>query len=1349
MLRSYIAILLMFLCSNIIGAQSVSKYVFRPIGISQGLPDNYVKTVFGLPDGRLGVRTTILLSLYDGYNFKNHSLLMGEVYPLNRIPLLPTQYIDNFNRLWIKESNKLQVFDLNTESFLSPTDIFNSLGVNVPISDFFIDAEGTMWIIDNENSLSYYDYKAKCFHKVYASSDFYEKNGPLMDLETNNGLTWIVYANGIVRCYDMLQDKIVRHENFLGGKIDSNDNVKIKFLENGDFWLLYSKGLSYYNNSTKIWSDIDLSILGNYQELVTMDTDLSGNAWIASVRKGLFIVDRFSHKIDSKPVLSYNNSNENIHGVYIDKITNITWVGTFNRGLAYFHPSMVNFKVYNSNTVNDKWINSDLRCMLELSDNTLLFGTDDGLVVYDTELNSVSKPYKITNGILCKSMIRDKNNNIWLGTYKDGLFCINPNDVYNIKHILLKERKEYETNGIRCLALDKDGEIWVSTHGGVGRYNSLDNSLEMLPDRYPELKKYRLANCMIVSRSDKLVVGADNGLYFYDISNDSVIIPQYRDVDNSGVLLGNNKYNCILEDSREMLWLGTQYGLIVLNRRGEMYYLGEEDGLDNATVQSIQEDDNHDIWISTIGSIYKITVNHIDEGVTDFKIVCLEWSKRKYYSDLYEFCSLKTKGGELIFGRLDGFCKFVPENVVLTSCKSAPFFTNFRILGEAVNCGEEYNGRILFGETINNTRNVELEYDENFITIDFSSLNFLQPSQTHFRYKLDGVDKQWNELVSSNSTGSVNYNHLLSGDYIFRVQSAGNDYVWSPESVFKIRINPPLWLSMPAFIIYTILLVLLVYTVFIYIKRKNHLKLIRIQEKESLRQKEEINQMKFRFFTNISHELRTPLTLIMTPLEVLMQKENDEKKVKHLNVIYKNATDLYNLVNQLLDFRKVEMRMEKLHLTSGDIRDFIASIYTCFTPFAEEKHLEFEIENLSESTNMYFDHDKVHKILNNLLSNAFKFTAEGGRVLLKVKENIIGGRHLLSISVQDTGIGMSEDDLNHIFERFYQASNNNADGTIGSGIGLHLVREYVKLHHGEIEVESKLNKGSIFRLLIPMDLKPEEDSDIKENIKRIDNDDNLEPKGLKQKILIVEDNNDMRAFLAEQLEDFYTVFTASDGDEGYNLALEHNPSLIVSDIMMPKMNGIELCRKIKTNVQTSHIPVILLSARTADNVKISGYEVGADSYISKPFNFELLLVRIKKLIEQQEERRKEFKKNLSVDPSAITITSLDESLVKKALEFIEKNMDNTSYSVENLSTDMGMSRMNLYRKIQSITGQTPTEFIRTIRLKRAAQLLSGGSKLSMAEVADMVGFSSSSYFTKCFKDQFGILPTQYAIEHSN
>ena len=370
-----------------------------------------------------------------------------------------------------------------------------------------------------------------------------------------------------------------------------------------------------------------------------------------------------------------------------------------------------------------------------------------------------------------------------------------------------------------------------------------------------------------------------------------------------------------------------------------------------------------------------------------------------------------------------------------------------------------------------------------------------------------------------------------------------------------------------------------------------------------------------------------------------------------------------------------------------------------------------------------------------------------------MNESLIGGRRMLSISVSDTGVGMSEEDVKHVFERFYQASNN-ADGTVGSGIGLHLVKEYVRMHQGEIEVESRQNEGTIFRLLIPMDLKPEGESVHEtetnhETIGEIPDKHTQIQERVKQKILVVEDNNDMHAFLAEQLEEQYIVFTAADGEEGYKLAQDYNPDLVVSDIMMPRVDGIELCRMIKTNVQTSHIPVILLSARTADNIKISGYEVGADSYISKPFNFELLLVRIKKLIERQEDRRKEFKKNISVDPSAITITSLDEQLVKKALELIEKNMDNTSYSVESLSSDMGMSRMNLYRKIQSITGQTPTEFIRSIRLKRAAQLLLADNKLSMVEVADMVGFSSPSYFTKCFKEQFGVLPTQYVIGHHN
>lgn len=1347
----------MFLCSNIIGAQSVSKYVFRPIGISQGLPDNYVKTVFGLPDGRLGVRTTILLSLYDGHNFKNYSLLRGESYVLQKVSQIPTQYIDRFNRLWIKDRNHLQVFDLNTERFISPSGVLWSIGIKNRVSDFFVDSEGTLWIVDSEQSL-YCSKDNEHVIKIYDKDSFIEKNGNVFSIETSFGLTWMLYESGILRCFDAEQGKFIRQEKYFCGKINNKDNVKIKFLENGDFWFLYSHGLSYYNSSAREWTDVSLDYLEDYKELVSIDTDKSGNAWIGSVKKGLFIVNRFTHNIQSQHVLSDidGNSSENVHSVYIDRNNDIIWIGLFNTGLAYCHPSMSNFSVYNSKSVDGQWRNSDIHCMLEFSSSSLLLGTDNGLYIYDFESNSVKQPFPWSKGVLCKSLIKDNKGNIWLATYQNGIFRFNANSPSEYEHILLPEQDGYEINGVRCLAKDSKDNIWVSFHGGVGRLSSDCSSIEILSERYPHLKKYRLANTMLVSRSGKLIVGADNGLYFYDINKDKVIVFEYNDVSSSGVTLDNNKYNCIMEDSRDMLWLGTQYGLVILDRNGRMFYIGEDHGLDNATILSIQEDNNHDIWISTISSIYRINVKNVVEDLPDFKIVCLEWSSCKDYSDLYEFCSTKTQNGELFFGRIDGFSRFVPENVVLTSCKSAPFFTSFKLFNETVSNGEEYNGRILFPKSVNKTRCLELEYDENFITIEFSSLNFMHPSQTNFRYCLDGIDKRWNQSVSYNSNGSVTYNHLPPGKYTFRVQSAGNDYIWSPESVFIIKINPPIWYSWPAYILYFIIFALAIWVLVVYIHQKNVRRMARIHEEESMRQKEELNQMKFRFFTNISHELRTPLTLIMTPLEVLMKKENDEKAMRQLNVIHKNATDLYNLVNQLLDFRKAEMRMEKLHLTSGNIRDFIDSIYTCFLPFAEEKHLKFTIENLNEPVYVYFDHDKLHKILNNLLSNAFKFTPENGSVHLKVDENIIGGRRVMTISVRDTGMGMSEKDVKHIFERFYQASNNT-EGTVGSGIGLHLVKEYIRLHHGEIEVESKLNGGTLFRLLVPMDLKPDGEDAVNDTNHNnfsvgepdyehihVNNDGST-----KRKVLVIEDNSDMRDFLAEQLEELYKVFTAADGEEGYKLALEHNPELIISDIMMPKVDGIELCRMIKTNVQTSHIPVILLSARTADNVRISGYEVGADSYISKPFNFELLLVRIKKLIEQQEDRRKQFKKNISVDPSAITITSLDEQLIKKSLELIEKNMDNTSYSVESLSSDLGMSRMNLYRKIQSITGQTPTEFIRTIRLKRAAQLLSGGSKLSMTEVADMVGFSSSSYFTKCFKEQFGVLPTQYAADHQS
>ena len=647
---------------------------------------------------------------------------------------------------------------------------------------------------------------------------------------------------------------------------------------------------------------------------------------------------------------------------------------------------------------------------------------------------------------------------------------------------------------------------------------------------------------------------------------------------------------------------------------------------------------------------------------------------------------------------------------------------------------------------------VRLDYDENYITLEFSGLNFPNPSQTSFRYRLEGFDKEWTETLFENGQGRVVYNNLPSGEYVFRVSAAGNDRVWGSESDFKIVVRPPFWDTLAARIFYVVSGILFVTLLVYVVNRRNRQKMIRMQEEEALKQKEELDQMKFRFFTNISHELRTPLTLIITPLDMMIRRLTDEAMKKQLGTIYKNAQNLLSLVNQLLDFRKLEMKGEKLHLMNGDMEEFIVSAYNNFMPMAVEKHLNFVNESEHRALYMFFDRDKVHKIVNNLLSNAFKYTPEGGTVSLSLAVEETEGRNYVRIAVSDTGIGISPSDLPYIFDRFYQVGNEG-DEKIGSGIGLHLVREYVNLHGGRVAVDSRIDRGSVFTVRLPMDLKPEredvpedvagtEPSEVKEGATAVSvADDNM------RKLLLVEDNREFRTFLKEQLEDFYRIVEAADGEEGEKKAVEENPDLIISDIMMPKVDGIELCRRIKTNVQTSHIPVILLTARTADDIKINSYEVGADSYMAKPFNFDMLMVRIEKLIEQQEKRKQEFRKNIEVNPSAITITSVDEQLIQKCLEYIEKNMDDPEYGVEELSRDLGMVRMSLYRKLQSITGHTPTDFIRSIRLKRAAQLLQG-SRLPIVEVANRVGFGSSSYFSKCFREMFGMLPKQYMEEHA-
>ena len=1325
MKRLVLAVICIFLC---LGIQAVNTFPFRHIGIRDGLPDNYVKNVFGIPDGRLGVRTTSLLSFYDGKNFINYPLWKAPVYGIDQESVIPLQYLDADGRIWLKEKGNLKIFDLDKGEFIQPDTLLAGWGVKEKISNVFIDSSLHVWLVTESLRVLLYDTKNHQLQTIGEDRHFLNGNGTLMAVESYGNVSWMLHESGLLRAYDRNQKKFIRQETFLLNRLKSDQQVLIRMLDSGDFWIAWNEGAGFYMCATHEWKEVDLQS-SEYICINSCDVDLSGNLFIGTTGHGVYFIDKYNFSVMSSDPLgnSLKRPNlTNVHSVYVDKKSGTFWVGLFNQGLAYFHPSMNNFILYDSNRLKGNWANEDVLCMLEMEDASLLLGTDQGLYQLSSDRKSVSCPYKELSTQSFRVAFRDRKGRIWLGTYPEGLYCINQGKLFHYK---FPARKGMEVNAIRAIVEDEQENLWVSVVGGVGLFDPHTGELKLLRDRYPELAQFRIANALILEPSGRLVVGADNGIYFYDIKKDSIYIPGDTKENDPFKILAGEKYNCMLNDSRGLLWMGTQYGIKVLSPDWKIDVLGEEHGFENLTIQAMQEDYNNEVWITTINALYKVSVAK-EDGQNEYTVVCLDRNHSREWDDLYEFCSMRTRKGEICFGRMDGFYLFSPENVVFTPCAISPLFTGFRLFNESVSCGEEYHGRVLFTQSIDKVRSVTLNYDENFLTFDFSSLNFVNPSQTYFRYRLEGADKKWNEITSNKGQGSVVYNNLLPGEYTFRVMSAGNDHVWSPESVFHVSIRPPFWTTAWAFVLYFLCLIGAAILGVRYMYRKNNQKLIRLKEQQAAKQKEELNQLKFRFFTNISHELRTPLTLILTPLEVLRKKVTDEQVLRQLDMVYKNAQELYTLVNQLLDFRKMEMRMEKLHLTAGDLEEFISTLYANFQPFAKEKKLDFRLALSSAHWYMNFDHEKLHRILNNLLSNAFKFTPEGGTVTLSLSEEHIEGRLFANITVADTGIGMSAEALEHIFERFYQVQHAD-DSKVGSGIGLHLVKEYVQLHEGSIQAESQFGKGAVFIVRIPMDLKISEEASPAPI-----------PLDNWKKLLIVEDNQDFRHFLKEQLSETYQVIDAPDGEEGEKLAIEQNPDLIISDIMMPKIDGLELCRRVKHNVQTSHIPVILLTARSGDEAKISGYAVGADSYISKPFSFDVLLVRIKQLIEQQEGRKKEFRKTLRVNPSRITITSIDEQLLQKALKLIEEHIDNSEYNVEQLSTDMGMSRMNLYRKLQAITGQTPTEFIRTIRLKRAAQLLQDG-KLNVSEVADRVGFSSSSYFTKCFKEQFGVLPTQY------
>lgn len=1306
-------------------------YAFTPIDCSDGLSGNRVRNIIQLRDGRIAINANEIVSIYDGTSFQYFHYNKSNIIPLNDYVGHHRIYV-NEDYIYIKDWYKLMAININEERFEQHLDsLFKSYGVKGALVNFFVDEAGNYWMLTDDDVLLYRDYaggKTVEFLKNVSMNG--DERDRLLDIAVVNQQVFLFYNSSLMVCYDLETSRELYREYALDEKQDISATLLV---------VPRGKYLYYLMNGRKTEAlrfDIELRkwevILETEYRLNVLSVGKEHDIWITS-QAGLWVCDEKLQNKQFIPTLEFVDGKEiktEVSTVFNDNQGG-TWIGTLDRGICYYHPNRFNFKnvgkVFFPNIDQNGEVS--VSCFVEDAHGGILVGTRQGLLRYSLSESKLSFEAGLPRNLRCNGLTKDSRQRIWLSSV-EALFCIQNG-----------KSRSYPVRDVAKVFEAPDKNLYICSY--------IDGLCLLNPDT-GELKKIeesegRQINSVSQIRNYKegMLIGICNlGLFTYDYKKQVLTAPVFKDKKAWQDFYDLHHYSDLYVDSRNLVWLATQDGLIVWNQKNEeirMFYM--ENGLVNNSIQAISEDRHHVMWITTSYGIS--CVNVVQEGGrTEYSFSNFNHSDGVIEREFLERSVYVTKDDVILMGGIDGFNEFRINKLPPVKQDMKPLFVNFHLFGKKVEMDKAYDGNVLLSEPVSATQKIILNYDQNFVSFDFSALNYINRSQTHYRYRLTGLDKEWHEIVSPTGTGTASYANLPPGTYDLEVYAANNSKQWgSSSATIQIIVKNPYWKTPLAYFIYCLLIALSIYWALSSYLRMNKRKLQKAQE-------EELNQMKFRFFTNISHEFRTPLTLIITPLESLIKEVGDVNLKKKLQLIYRNSKELLYLVNQLLDFRRLEMQGEKLFLVKGNIVEFVHSVKSSFDNLAQEEKIFFEIEDkITEELYINFDREKILKVLNNLLSNAFKFTHSGGmvQVVLDTYEAPDGILYF-RFSVKDTGVGIPRKELPHIFDRFYQVKNE--EDKMGSGIGLHLVKEYVELHSGKIEVESEANKGSSFNVYLPIQSGFESGEVAKEDI--IQDGQNIDVQSEKDlrankeyTILLVEDNKEFRYYMSELLSKKYNVLEAEDGEEGEWIATTKFPDLIISDVMMPKVDGLELCKRIKSNIQVSHIPVILLTARSTDESKLFGYESGADEYISKPFNLDILLLRIQKLINEEKARQKSFSQGINIDPGEVTITSVDEQFIGKVCAMIRKNMDNPEYSVEKLSADVGMERTVLYRKLNAIAGQTPSDFIRSIRLKHAAQLLNKGYQVG--EVADMVGFNTPKYFTKYFKQAFGVTPSQYKV----
>lgn len=1329
---------------------------FGHVSTSDQFSLNSVTSMAQSGNGLMWFGTRKGLISYDGIELKFHKNKFSGI--------LPTDYndineilIDKNENIWIVSKGGLAVYNPKLD-LINPIPLIKE-NPEQPINALCLAQlkNGEIWVGCGKGIYVYNPKNKRVHHIVANSTNNISANFIKNICQTQDGTIWLATSRGLNKSVSSTNSNY-KFKVYLQSSVENSiANNSVNYLLEDDkhnLWIGTQNGLDYLDTKSENFLHFKNNLTN--EVIRTLAFDAKKRLWVGTY-DGISVIDNFKivHQIKHDPGVALSLVDNKIRALFTDKDGSV-WIGSYYGGINYWNEKQFNFGIIdegNGRKLSFKVVSS----AVQDNEGNIYFGTEgEGITVYDEQTNTYNYikslgPDKKVGAV--KTLFLDSPSDLWIGTFNEGLLY------YNLKTkssnvFTHNPKNETSLSSNRILSVEKNDKntLWVGT---------LNDGLNLLDIRTGKSTRIKpsLQNRQIGFGTIRCMLKANNGKLY--IGTPWKVLVLTKKVEDEGfeirqlVLnrpLGDSDINVqdIYEDRQGRIWVATQnLGLLSLNN-GRLYptKIGEQYPL-----YSIVQDKSNVLWLSSNLGIIKYVPEKGIERVYNL-------SDGLPPNEFLRTSKLYSSSGKVYFGGASGATMFNPDK--LKAVNSVPpnvIITSFKLFDKPIEVGDSTK---ILNYSIENTQKINLDYDQNILTINFSMPSFIKNGKNSYYYRLIGLEKNWTHT----SKTSVSYTIQQGGDYRFEVKGVNEFGVPTKEiTQLTITVASAPWKTWWAYTIY-VLIILGAFGVFIYFFRSKLIlqHTLELEKQESSNQ-EELNKHKLQFFTNVSHEFRTPLTLISGPLQKLLEDyKGPHKLFKQLLVIKKNTDQLHKLINELLDFRKFEDSQMRLRVAESNIVEFLNEIFLSFSLQAKIDGYVYNFETDEEEILAYFDAEKLEKVFYNLLSNAFKHTPKGGEITLQIKREAYN----LNILVTDSGDGMEAAELNKIFNQFYeiQGQKNYGQFKYSSGIGLAIVKSIVELHKGHVTVVSEEGKGSTFSVSLPLGRNHFSDNDIVKEFKDGDlTHYTKEPTKLdeyvpdisitaeykdedKKTILIVEDNVGVASFINDVLSEHYNVIVAENGVIGYQLAVEKHPNLIISDMMMPEMDGLELCAKLKADIRTSHIPFILLSARTSLVHKYDGLESGADDYLFKPFQVKELLLKCKNIINTHNRLKEKFVNSNIFHPAELPVNSLDETMMNKAFQLVKDNISNEFFSVDEFSSGLGVSRSLLFTKIKAWTNQTPNEFILSIRIKQAATMIELGT-YNISEIGYKVGFKDPSYFSKIFKKHLKVTPRAYSEKFKN